>query len=191
MINFNFIDRSIKFFEDSGFSRIETPWTVTKEISNITKPSNAKDFELLHDNNKCLVASAEQSFLYLYNKGFLPKGKFQSVTPCFRFENFDQTHTKYFLKNELIITDDTSIGNLNWIVSIAYINFCILVDPYGLREYVEVVPLDGDCYDINLGKTEIGSYGIRECSFLKWIYGTGIAEPRLSKAIEIKKYELS
>jgi len=31
---------------------------------------------------------------------------------------------------------------------------------------------------------ELGSYGIRECKFLKWIYGTGCAEPRLSQVIK-------
>jgi hypothetical protein len=29
---------------------------------------------------------------------------------------------------------------------------------------------------------EIGSYGMREYENFKWIYGTGMAEPRFSKA---------
>ena len=40
-------------------------------------------------------------------------------------------------------------------------------------------------YDIEIKGHELGSYGIRECEFLKWIYGTGCAEPRLSSLIKI------
>jgi len=32
---------------------------------------------------------------------------------------------------------------------------------------------------------ELGSYGIRECEFLTWIYGTACAEPRTSKLITL------
>jgi len=35
-------------------------------------------------------------------------------------------------------------------------------------------------YDITYKDIELGSYGIRHCEFLDWIFGTGCAEPRLS-----------
>ena len=105
MINYKLLNDSIEYYEEKGYSRVESPWTVTKEISSITKPDDKMDFELVH-NGKVLVGSGEQSFLYLYLKNFLPKGRFQTVTPCFRYESFDFLHTKYFMKNELIITDD-------------------------------------------------------------------------------------
>ena len=35
--------------------------------------------------------------------------------------------------------------------------------------------------DINFKDIELGSYGIRETEFLIFFYGTGCAEPRLSK----------
>ena len=38
-------------------------------------------------------------------------------------------------------------------------------------------------YDIDYHGIELGSYGIRHCQFLNWIYGTGCAEPRLSKVM--------
>lgn len=79
MINYKILDESINFYEKSGFSRVESPWTVTQQISQITKPQDKIDFEIKH-NGKVLVASGEQSFLYLYLKGFLPKGRFQTVT---------------------------------------------------------------------------------------------------------------
>jgi hypothetical protein len=44
-------------------------------------------------------------------------------------------------------------------------------------------------YDIVYRGMELGSYGIREDQFtnFKWIYGTGCAEPRLSKLTEFYK----
>jgi hypothetical protein len=50
-----------------------------KPNQRITKPKDRISFQLKH-NDKCLVASGEQSFLYLYLKDFLPKGKFQAIT---------------------------------------------------------------------------------------------------------------
>lgn len=211
MIDYGIIDQSIKFYEEIGFQRVESPWTVTPEISNITKPSNAKDFTLV-EKNKVLVASGEQSFLYLYNKGFLPKGKFQTVTPCFRDERFTPLHTKYFVKNELITTDNVSKEGLRFMVHGArdfFRKFCLrpkVNDSY-IRSTTEkddvlivntdngrnVIVDDIDVkdaylypqYDLVYRGIELGSYGIRRCQFLSWIYGTGVAEPRLTRTLEI------
>ena len=49
---------------------------------------------------------------------------------------------------------------------------------------LRIVPTDIG-YDIEYNKVELGSYGIRENEYLTWIYGTGCAEPRLSK---LQKY---
>lgn len=173
MIDYSIIDRSIQFYEKRGFSRIESPWTVTKEVSNITKPVGKTDWEIL-GKDKVLVASGEQSFLYLYLKGFLPPGKYQTVTPCFRNDVFDKTHTKYFIKNELIITDDISDLSLKKIIS-----DCKDFYESELNTKAEIVKTDIG-YDIEIAGIEVGSYGIRNCEYLKWIYGTGVAEPRLT-----------
>jgi hypothetical protein len=42
-----------------------------------------------------------------------------------------------------------------------------------------------DGYDIEYNGVEIGSYGIRKTSFLEWIYGTGLAEPRFSRSLKL------
>lgn len=172
MINYLNIHDSIEFYEKKGFTRIESPWTVSPAVSNITKPEFARDFEIKH-NGKVLVASGEQSFLYLYLKEFLPKGRFQTVTPCFRDETFDDLHTKYFVKNELIITDDVSLIRLDEIISI-----CEEFFTKKLGSCIRTATKSG--FDLSYKGIEIGSYGIRECEFLKWIYATGCAEPRLS-----------
>lgn len=93
------------------------------------------------------------------------------------------------MKNELIITDDVTEENLKKVINDAkeffskYINVkveCIL------DTYNKLSPMTYDIVTED-GEIELGSYGIRTCGFLKWIYGTGVAEPRLSKAIEYKQ----
>lgn len=180
MIDYGIIDKSTFYYEGFDFKRIEAPWTVSPAVNNITKPDDAADYQIKH-TGKCLVGSGEQSFLYLYLKDFLPKGKFQTITPCFRDELFDWTHTKYFIKNELINTADVSAESLLEMLEQAKKFFM----KYFKKKDLEIVSTSKESFDINVnvdGKFyELGSYGIRECEFLKWIYGTGCAEPRLSK----------
>lgn len=176
MINYQNIQDSINFYEKHKFQRIESPWTVSKYVDDLTKPKEKISFQLKH-NNKCLVASGEQSFLYLYLKGFLPKGKFQTTTPCFRYEEFDDLHSKYFIKNELIQTEDVSEDSLTDIINVALTFY----QKY-FKQTLKIVPTEIG-FDIQIHNDELGSYGIREVDFLKWIYGTGCAEPRLSTLI--------
>ncbi len=183
MINYKIISDSIDYYESNGFKRIESPWTVSEYVDKLTKPEDRISFQLKH-NNKCLVASGEQSFLYLYLKDFLPKGQFQTTTPCFRFESFDYSHTKYFIKNELIKTDLVNNNELDKIVEICSRFY---------QKYIPEVSVikTNIGYDIEYKSQELGSYGIRECEFLKWIYATGCAEPRLSKIISLYKNGIS
>lgn len=182
MIDYARLDRSIEFYSNSAykFQRIESPWTVTQDISNITKPIDKEDWEIV-GKNKVLVASGEQSFLYLYLKNFLPKGKFQTITPCFRNEPFDSTHTKYFLKNELIITDSVDTFTLQNIVE-----YCKEFFEKELETKLDIIKTEIG-FDIEYNGYELGSYGIRSCDFLDWIYATGCAEPRMSTIKKIIK----
>lgn len=184
MIDYSIIADSNKFYEDRGYARIESPWTVTKEVSEITKPVGAREFQLVHENNKVLVASGEQSFLYLYLKEFLPKGKFQTTTPCFRFEKFDTFHTKYFVKTELIQTDKTTEEDLIKVINDSWFFFA----QYFPAHHLHIKKQSNGSYDIQFHDIELGSYGIRSCDFLTWIYGTGVAEPRMSQTM--RKYGL-
>jgi hypothetical protein len=185
MIDYSKISDSIFHYNKLGYQRIESPWTVTKAISDITAPPNTTYFTI-EEKNKVLVASGEQSLLYLYNKGFLPKGKFQTITPCFRNDSFDEMHTKYFIKNELMITDDISYDSVTKIINDAYSFFKFFFkNDVGLT----TIKTGENSWDICYRNNELGSYGIRSCSFLNWIYGTGVAEPRLSKILE--KYGIS
>lgn len=177
MIDYKLLNDSIVYYEENGFNRIESPWTVSEYVDCLTKPNDRISFQLKH-NDKCLVASSEQSFLYLYLKDFLPKGQFQTTTPCFRMESFDYSHTKYFMKNELIKTDIVNDTELNRIVDICYNFFSKYIKNLSIEE-------TNIGFDISYKGHELGSYGIRENEFLKWIYATGCAEPRLSKIINL------
>jgi tRNA synthetases class II (D, K and N) len=202
MINYQILADSISFYESKGFKRIESPWTVTSQTSGITKPDGCKDFTI-KEKNKVLVASGEQSFLYLYTKGFLPKGMFQTITPCFRDEPFDAFHMKYFLKNELIITDDITDERLQYMVDCArefFRKYCLRrrppefyeptceghVDDVKIKPWSEYKPR---CFDLEYEGIELGSYGRRRCDYLEWIFGTGVAEPRLTRVLQ--KYGIS
>ena len=183
MIDYFKIAQSIKYYEKKGFVRIEAPWWVSRDISQITKPKGVEDF-YIEKNKKVLVASGEQSFLYMANKGRLPKGQYQTVTPCFRDESIDREHKKCFIKNELIKTDSVRKKDLNKIVKLSYNFFKKYVPKKNL-----IIEKTNIGYDINMiigeeTSIELGSYGIRECEFLEWIYATGCAEPRLSRALD-------
>lgn len=177
MINYSIIDDSINFYTQHGFARVESPWTVPKSISDITRPASAKEFSIA-EKNKVLVASGEQSFLSLYNKGFLPMGQFQTVTPCFRDESFTPLHTKYFIKNELIKTDIVNEDELEKLIKKAGDFFA----RWNLT--TKIVKTGISTYDLFYRNVELGSYGIRSCDYLTWIYGTGVAEPRLSRTLQ-------
>lgn len=175
MIDYNIISKSVAYYEGRGFNRIETPWYVTQTVADITTPKTLRHFSI-KENGKVLVGSGEQSFLYMLITGQLSPGRYQTITPCFRNDEVDLWHNKYFLKNELIETNVTE-SKLEIVVSHALIFF---------RKYLPdahfVKTPEG--FDIMWNNYELGSYGIRKYEYIQWIYGTGVAEPRLSNAIK-------
>jgi len=179
----NLADSQI-FYEKHGFATIDAPWYVTEEIKNITSPQTTIDYKL-SANNKFLVASGEQSFLYLAIKGQLPTGYYQSITPCFRFEEINFLHRKTFMKNELIyITDDPNQADLH-----EKLSEIIEVARKFFMEKLKSDKIDTELcnhgnsvinYDLMYKGKELGSYGIRSYHNINWVYATGCAEPRLS-----------
>src|SRR5574343_566742 len=102
-ISYSLLGQAIELYERRGYRQVEVPWRVTTDILNITRPASSqnKDY-IIQGTDKGLIASGEQGFLYLANKGVLPPGKYQTVTPCFRNETHDRYHSKQFMKVELI-----------------------------------------------------------------------------------------
>jgi hypothetical protein len=191
MIDYALLGKAIDYYDSQGFLRIETPWLVSKDIADLTKPLDASTYIVQKDvetKQKAFVASGEQSFLYLINKGHMPSsGRYQTVTPCLRDDAWDTTHMKNFVKLELIeySTDNNinDVARVKRMIDQALGFFSKHVDNTALSvvNYSTATTLS---YDINLNDIEIGSYGYRKCSFCNWIYGTGIAEPRFSRLLK-------
>ena len=172
MINYNNLASSIEHYTNYAFKQIDSPWTVTEEVLNST--GKGRTNLMLEGKGKGLVASGEQSFIYMLTKGYLPSGRYQTITPCFREEPYDFTHRKQFIKNELIVTDKVDLETLEEVVEIALTFFNTF-----FKEPCHKVFKEGEI-DIEYNGFELGSYGIRGRMGHSWIYGTGCAEPRLS-----------
>lgn len=171
-ISVNLILEAIEYYKTKGYTLIDVPLVVDRDISQHTKPVGVPD--LNHVGDKVYVASAEQSFLQLYKEHKLPKGKLMALTPCYRHEGvLDEIHFSMFLKLELFsIKDDYRV---------------LIEDAYRFMEKhmeVSTVYTDQGQDIIHLSSdTELGSYGFRSLpnTFNKYYsYGTGIAEPRFS-----------
>ena len=176
-INWQYLTSAMSFYSSKGFKYIDLDWTVDEEISGRTKPLGKKDFFI---RDKVLVASAEQSFLQLIKDDKLISGKYCGITPCFRDEyEIDYLHQQYFMKVELIDTENVYKISLDKMITFAKEYYSQYLD-------VEVLVCD-DTYDIIdcKHKIELGSYGIRKMNSIDYIFGTGCAEPRLSKVLKL------
>lgn len=103
MINWHLFSKAITTYTHLGYKLIEVPWLVDQQTINVTLPPGKKPFTVdgCGEVNQ-LVGSAEQSFIYLALQGKLLPGKYQALTPCFRDDQEDELHHKYFMKLELI-----------------------------------------------------------------------------------------
>lgn len=176
-----------------GYIQIDVPWIVPNHVTRMTLDPQYPAIEAYEGitvrgyGGKSigdLVGSAEQSFLTLDTEGVLGRGKFVSITPCFRMEQAHNDFTRpYFMKVELYQNTDVTRDNLNKMIGDALYVFRWLISQESSPELnlLETKEID-DGYDIMLNGVEIGSYGIRHKNGLSWIYGTGLAEPRFSVA---------
>lgn len=187
-LNPNRFAEAEKFYKDFYFQPIAVPWAVSREAIAITAPPNVEQTAI--EKDKLLVGSAEQSFLQMIIDNVLPAGRYQALTPCFRREAVqDDLHLPYFVKLELIETQNTDEENLLEIIEICkkWFSQFLRVDSI----YVRPEPWDsvtlGKCFDIISKEcgTELGSYGMRfHPKVGTWIYATGCAEPRLTTVLK-------
>jgi hypothetical protein len=202
--------KALQYYQKFGYTYVDVPWAVNKEAIMITKPTWVSEetmpkysvhYDVPYTRGEKLpptvlypVASAEQSFLQL-QMDRLASGDdrdtnaYVTITPCFRNEpRLDDLHQPYFMKVELI---DWLIGHedqdLHEMIQLAVEHFSeyITVDVIENKE-----PNAGKwAFDIvsRRGRIELGSYGIRQADEVgTWIYGTGLAEPRLTYALELE-----
>lgn len=169
-----------EYYTALGYEELAVPWIISFVPYNATRPPNRKEFYCL---DGYLNASGEQSFLELMIQG-RSLTKHYCITPCFRDEPIiDATHHRSFMKLELINTDVT-LENLQTMIRDATRFF---------SRYVPVTVIatnpEHTAFDIINNNTgiELGSYGIRSYNEHTWIYGTGVALPRLDTVINLNK----
>jgi hypothetical protein len=191
---------AVEYYEKCGFKFIDVPWCVSREAVLMTRPPAVQGEPFSYEAGGVKlypVASAEQSFLQMQldaiAAGTPITGSFCAMTPCFRNEPvLDDLHQPYFMKVELISWDKTSAEDLSKMI--AGSRLYIENDDPGL--WVDVVKNNDvdpiarhQAYDIvsQLAKIELGSYGIRQHEKVgRWLYGTGLAEPRYSYAVVVE-----
>lgn len=184
IMDWSLLQKACLYYSNLGYKQTEVPWIVPENYSKTTKPHNNQSFVQDKDSFKNqsheLVGSAEQGFIYLLLNKLISHGKFFSVSPCFRFDNYDETHFPWFIKLELFIYPE-NILNADILLS-KTINDSLDFFKLHAKETPEVVNISQDFYDINLNNIELGSYGIRTIDSYSFIYGTGLALPRFSSA---------
>lgn len=177
LIDYCKLNQALTYYQQAGFNYLEVPWLVDLEAMNITAPAGCSLYSL---DDQFLVASAEQSFLHWILQGKLPPGKYVACTPCFRSDHITEFNRRYFMKVELIDTQEPSPSNLQKTLSLCLEFFSKFLP-------VKVVTFPDGSHDIvseNLG-IELGSYGLRfHPKIGSWLYATGCAEPRLSSVIK-------
>jgi hypothetical protein len=176
-IDFSYLAQAQAFYEAAGFTPIAVPWVIDQAYIAETKPADVEFYATL---GGVLVASAEQSFIQMLDAGWSGVGAFQATTPCFRDEDHDGLHAPYFMKTELFENGNVSEARLHEVIETA-LSFFNTAHP-GLAR---VEPIGDGTFDIVGVKhgTELGSYGIRTRKNFTWIYGTGVALPRLNQVL--------
>jgi hypothetical protein len=176
-INWQLIGESVEFYKSHGFEYIETPWIVPTDVLQITCPWFDK-MRCLKGGHSGMVGSAEQGFLSLAMKSELPNTNYVSAGPCFRVEQYDELHQSQFFKVELFVRCDTDNGAARAAIELRN-------RARKFMNYVPEVVYTDDGSDLEINGIEVGSYGIRYHENVGWwAYGTGLAEPRYTQALE-------
>lgn len=187
-LNGELLGTAQQHYNSTGFRQIATPWLVGETAFKATCPPdtwiNHPWKSPLNENDLYHVASAEQGFLQMLLDGNRLVGRFQSTTPCFRYETYDNLHQPYFYKLELF----SSVANLK------EVGVCILAARKlfeNLGVDTRVIQTDEQTWDVidKVHGIELGSYGIRKLLGHEWTYGTGLAIPRFSYVKEISSNE--
>ena len=188
-IDYNLLNKALKYFSKRGFKQVEVPWRVSKEAIEGTFNSR----ESFKSDDKFLIGSAEQGFLELYLQNKLTSNQLMSVSPCFRNEKEDYFHQQEFMKLELICFLD-KLADLDFRFNDEYSNVKRLVISFIIKKlkiktsdiFILGTNESNSIYseDILVNGIEYGSYGIRQFQDKYYIYGTGIALPRASKILK-------
>ena len=184
----NILTNALAYYGEK-YKLIDAPYIVDVDVSAETKPTFVED--LHHNKDKVYVGSGEQSFIQLMKENKLSDGKSMCLTPCYREESvLDDTHLKMFMKLELIdyrykwsVRDEFMKEQLVALSDMLLNAHKFYKNNISVYDEIEIIKSDANQYDIVINDYEVGSYGIRETSFGRFIYGTGLALPRFNQSI--------
>lgn len=181
LIDWSLVARAVAEYGRRGYHYVEAPWFVSEEALGATLPPGRHGHRTLDGP---LVGSAEQSFIQMMLDGELPPGRYVAATPCFRDDDPDELHQRYFFKVELVhvlraLDAPASMALAEEIVFGDALAFFRRIAP---SRALTVVRTPGG-RDIQLGGVEVGSYGCRSFRGHRWVYGTGFADPRFTVAL--------
>ena len=185
-IDYDLLNKAVKYFSKKGFKQVEVPWRVSKEAIDGTFDSR----QSFKSDDKFLVGSAEQGFLELQLQDKLKGTQFMSISPCFRNEVEDYFHQQEFMKLELIyFSNYVTIKEViqYQIIKRFVLNFIIKKLKIKTSDIAILETKDNNSIyseDILINGIEYGSYGIRQFKDKYYIYGTVIALPRASKILK-------
>jgi hypothetical protein len=179
-IDYRLLASACEFYEARGYEQIEVPWVISPDISIMTSPTGTLRGAFVLSDGRTLVCSAEHGFVDKTLKDELVPDKFYySVSPCFRDEILDATHSKWFMKLELFFVTKKPLAS-------GYAVLQMVKDAYSFFSYSGVNNVKKEATEIGIdlmaGDLEIGSYGTRVIGDYTIAYGTGAALPRLSVA---------
>lgn len=180
-IDYRLLAEACHFYNAAGYQQIEVPWVVDAEFSRMTSPIPGNGYSFVLDDSRHLVASAEQGFVeMMYGALLEPDTLYFAVSPCFRNEELDAAHSKWFVKLELFAysSEQLQCEKLGRGMLDSAVRF---TTSKGIRIAVTRTDIG---FDLMSGDLEIGSYGTRNMDDYHVAYGTGAALPRLSVAIE-------
>lgn len=164
-------------YENMGYKYVDVPYIVDYKYNDHTMPDTT--VALNHIDGKVYSGSGEQGFLELLDKEGLPPGKYQTITPCVRIADKDDTHNSVFVKLELCIIPDGAVPNER-LVSLVAFDAMNTMAARGITAFIGGTDEGLDIIE-PLSGIELGSYGIRkDLADNEYIYGTGLAEPRFS-----------
>lgn len=184
-VNWGRLARAVEFYKARGYTYVEVPWTTDTLYAYITcrLPGHVTR-NLPGKRSDVLVGSSEVSFLAMRLEDRLPAGKYVALTPCFRNEDtIDFLHQEYFMKVELYRDDVCNTIIMDDMCLDAWDFFKTEISPF----YPVAWAKTEEGWDQELAGVEIGSYGIRRSLSYNhsWIYATGLAEPRFSRALSL------
>lgn len=182
-IDYKILADACSFYTNREYNQVECPWIADERFMIMTSPTKDVGFAFgLNDNKRYMICSAEQGLVQMACNNLLKTGmKYFSVSPCFRDELLDETHSKTFMKLELFHISKTKAGALA-VTSRLLSDAFEFNKSHGINSKQEQTNIGVDLLDQH--GLELGSYGVRAIDDFFISYGTGLALPRFNLAKE-------